>query len=209
MNNRFCDINFIMGLGEKIKDLRKDRKWSQKELAIKFGSPQSTISAWETNRNGPNPKQRQKLCELFGISLDELYGIPSKKEPLLIQKVPVISWVHANKFEDIPPIIPSNEFIYSDIKGDKVFALRIQNDCMAPRFEEGDIIIINPGLSVDHDDFVVVADHESNTATFKQYKQFGNKKVLHPLNPKYKDIELDHNKRYTIVGKVIAMQRKC
>ena len=61
-------------MGERIKSLRESKKWSQKELAARFGSPQSTVSAWETNLNGPNPTQRKKLCKVFEISEAELYG---------------------------------------------------------------------------------------------------------------------------------------
>jgi SOS-response transcriptional repressor LexA len=198
-----------MTIANRIKDLRESRNWTQKELAAKIGGIGYTaICNWEKGSNGPNPTQRKKLCEVFGITLDELYGIAPKKDPLPVQRVPLISWVHANKFEDIPDQIPSNEYIYSDIKFKGVFALRVTNDCMSPEFNDGDIIIVCPGIQIDHDSFVVVADRESNTATFKQLKIYGNKKILHPLNPKYKDIELDHKKQYHIVGKVIAKQRR-
>lgn len=197
-----------MTIGEKIKQLREEKNWSQKELAGKLDLRQSAVSAWEIGLNGPNPKQRKLLCELFGITLNELYGLTVNTIPL--KRIPVISWVHANKFEEMPdPSGLADEFILSDFKGENIFALKVQNDCMSPRFEPGDIIIVNPHLAVDHDDLVVVADREANTATFKQYKQYGNKKILHPLNPKYKDLELDHKKQYHIIGKVIAMQRKC
>jgi len=203
-----------MTLNERIRQLREQKGWSQKELAAKLNLPrQSTVSSWETGRNGPNPTQREALCKLFNITLNELYGISiNNPHPIPLKKIPVISWIHANKFEDITDPFPpgiSDEFILSDIKGENIFALKVQNDCMSPRFEPGDIIIVNPHLAVDNDDLVVVADRDANTATFKQFKQYGNKKILHPLNPKYKDIELDHRKQYNIIGKVVAMQRKC
>lgn len=197
-----------MTLGNHIRRLRQEHGWTLKELAAKIGGiGHTSVFHWEKGNNGPSPTQRTRLCEIFGIDLNELYGIQTKKEPLPVQKIPVISWVHANKFEDIPELI-SDEYIYSDTKCKNIFALRVQNDCMSPEFNSGDTIIVCPGVDVKHDDFVVVADHEANTATFKQLKIYGHKKILHPLNPKYKDIELDHQKQYHIVGKVIAKQRK-
>lgn len=197
-----------MKLNERIKLFRVSHKLQQKQLAVAIGIKQATVSHWESGRQEPNPEQRKKLCEVLGITEAELFGAPSTKNPLYVQKIPVISWIHANKFEEISPVNISDEYIYSDIKGEKIFALRVVNDCMAPEFNEGDIIIVNPELQADHDSFVVIADHEANTATFKQLKIYGSKKILHPLNLKYKDIELDSKKRYHIVGKVIAKETK-
>ncbi len=198
-----------MTLGERIKQLYDFRGLTQKEFSAKIGIPQSTIATWNSGRNRLGPTNLKKVCDFFSITPNDLfgYGSTSKKDPLPVKKIPVISWVHANKFEEISPIEISGEYIYSAIKGDKIFALRVQNDCMEPEFKQGDILIINPNIQTDHDSYVVVADHEANTATFKQLKIYGNKKVLHPLNPKYKDIVLDHKKRYYIVGKVIASER--
>jgi len=198
-------------LSDRIKLFRKEKCWGQKQLAEKVGVVQATVSAWEKGIAGPNPTQRARLLDVFGITLNELYGIESKSKPspvVSVNKVPIISWVHANKFEDIPPIRFEGEYAWTTIKGECVFALRVENDCMEPRFMAGDTIIVKKDLEVRDGDFVVVADYHSNTATFKQYKQYGKTIILHPLNPKYKDIELDHKKQYHIVGIVVETLRK-
>ena len=201
-----------MNIGSQIKIFRGKKGWSQKELAAKLDMSQSAVAAWENNRNGPNPTQRDKLCKIFGITIAELYGnLLTSKEPFPVQQIPVISWVHANKFEDINDPFPagiSDEYIYSTIKGEHIFALKVQNDCMEPEFREGDLIIIKPNVAITSGDYVVIADRDENKATFKQYKEYGTKKILHPLNPKYQDIELDHKRRYTIVGKVTEKIKK-
>ena len=60
---------------------------------------------------------------------------------------------------------------------------------MEPEFHDGDIIVINPFLKQENNDYVVVCNEEGE-ATFKQLKKYGKIRVLHPLNPKYDDIEL-------------------
>ncbi len=197
----------------RIKELREAKNWNQKELAAKLGIRQSAISAWENDLNGPTPTQRKKLCEVFNISMAEFYDVDLKAISHLfpIQKIPVISWVHANKFgpiEDQFPAGVSDEYVYSAVKGKNIFALRVQNDCMIPEFQEGDIIIVNPHLNVDSGDYVIVSNRDSYSATFKQLKKYGNKVVLHPLNPRYQDIELDSKKRYIIIGKVVEKIKK-
>jgi len=120
------------------------------------------------------------------------------------QKIPIISWVHANKFEDISPMLITDEFVFLPIKGKNLFGLKVENDCMEPEFIEGDSIVVNPDLQYRQNSFVVVACLHEDKATLKQYKEYGDKIFLHPLNPKYQDIELDHKKEYKIIGVVVT-----
>ncbi len=199
-----------MLLKDRIRELREGKHLLQKEFAKGIGVSKPTISAWEQGTRKPNSTQRKKLCDFFKIGEAELFD-PNVKQAFSIQKVPIISWVHANQFAPITDQFPagiSDEYIYTGAKGEHIFALRVQNDCMEPEFREGDIIIIKPNTSITPGDFVVIADRDANSATFKQYKEYGNKKILHPLNPKYEDIELDHKKQYVIVGKVVEKIKK-
>ncbi|MCK4793545.1 MAG: S24 family peptidase [Desulfobacteraceae bacterium] len=70
---------------------------------------------------------------------------------------------------------------------------------METEFHQGDIIVINPYLKPEHNDYVVVSNEEGE-ATFKQLKKYGRTRVLHPLNPKYDDIELRKDTEYRVVG---------
>jgi len=78
---------------------------------------------------------------------------------------------------------------------------------MEPEFHEGDIIVINPYLKPEYNDYVVVSNVEEE-ATFKQLKKYGTTQVLHPLNPKYDDIELSKNTEYRVVGVVVEKKKR-
>jgi len=69
-------------------------------------------------------------------------------------------------------------------------------------FHEADIIVLNPYVKPEHNDYVVVSNEEGE-ATFKQLKKYGRTRVLHPLNSKYDDIELRKDTEYRVVGVVI------
>ena len=45
-------------------------------------------------------------------------------------------------------------------------------------------------------------------ATFKQLKKYGKTRVLHPLNPKYDDIELSREIEYKIIGVVVEKKKR-
>ena len=55
---------------------------------------------------------------------------------------------------------------------------------METEFREGDIIVINPYLKAEHNDYVVIANAEGD-ATFKQLKKYGNtKNRFYRVDPK-------------------------
>lgn len=145
--------------------------------------------------------------------LKEIGYLPENVEPALIgemRPVPVISFVAAGNWlgtsEEFPPGV-SDEYVASDVKGQNIFAVRVIGDSMEPEFTEGDIIILNPHAKTYHNDYVIVRNDEGE-ATLKQLKQYGKIKVLHPLNPKYPDIELLEKHQYTIVGKVVEKKKR-
>lgn len=61
-----------VSLSEKIFQYRKEKKITQEELADKLNVTRQTISKWETEESLPDLDKIAPLCELFGISADEL-----------------------------------------------------------------------------------------------------------------------------------------
>lgn len=58
--------------GCTLVELRNSRRMSQKELADMLGVSQSMISFYESGKCIPNNKIYQKICDIFGVSEDEL-----------------------------------------------------------------------------------------------------------------------------------------
>ncbi len=61
-------------IGLFIAKLRKESKMTQKELAEKIGVTDRAISNWENGRRIPDVSLYQKICETFGITLNELFS---------------------------------------------------------------------------------------------------------------------------------------
>lgn len=61
-----------MNINEKIYSLRKENNLSQEELANKLNVSRQTISKWEVGESKPDFDKIVPLCELFGISTEEL-----------------------------------------------------------------------------------------------------------------------------------------
>jgi transcriptional regulator with XRE-family HTH domain len=62
-------------IGKKIKELRKNKRWSQQKLAEKSGLSFNTITRLEQGiGDSPTLKTLLKLVDVLGVSLDELVG---------------------------------------------------------------------------------------------------------------------------------------
>lgn len=63
-----------MSIGQKLSDLRKSKHLSQEEVADRLGVTRQTISKWETDQSTPDFDKIIPICELYGLSSDELLG---------------------------------------------------------------------------------------------------------------------------------------
>lgn len=61
-----------MDLGEKLYELRKEKNLSQENVAEQLNVTRQTISKWETNQSTPDFDKIVPLCELYGITPNEL-----------------------------------------------------------------------------------------------------------------------------------------
>ena len=65
-------------LGMRIKYLRKERKWSQEDLALEADVNKNYICDLENGRRNPSLEILEKIALAFNISLSELFkGIES------------------------------------------------------------------------------------------------------------------------------------
>ncbi len=148
----------------------------------------------------------REASQQTGVSHTHIRDILKSERLGNTKPVPVISWTQADYWREASE--PTGEYEeYVEIDSNGAFALRVRGDSMEPEFYEGDIIIINPALKQEHNDYLVVSNEDGET-TFKQLKKYGKTRVLHPLNPKYDDIELNRAIEYSIIGVVIEKKKK-
>ncbi len=61
-------------LAENLKVLRKQKGFSQEELAVRVNVVRQTVSKWEKGLSVPDADTVIKLAEVFGVSVSELLG---------------------------------------------------------------------------------------------------------------------------------------
>ena len=74
-------------IGEKIAELRKNRKMTQEELANVIGVSSQSISKWENNTTMPDILLLPIIAEIFEVTLDELFSIERNPKTKFIPMV--------------------------------------------------------------------------------------------------------------------------
>ena len=76
-------------MSENIKEIvaknllyyRKKNKITQKQLADKLGVKHNAISAWENGVNSIDIDTLFQVCQIFGITVNDMYNIKEEKNP--------------------------------------------------------------------------------------------------------------------------------
>ena len=63
-----------MSIGTNISELRREKGLTQQQLAEKLGVSGQSVSKWENDVCAPDVAQFPQLAELFGVSIDRLFG---------------------------------------------------------------------------------------------------------------------------------------
>ena len=62
---------------QTIDVLRRERGWTQFELALAVGVQPQTVYLWESGRHQPQVSQMRKLGKVFGMCSDEIELTPN------------------------------------------------------------------------------------------------------------------------------------
>lgn len=65
----------MLSFGAKIKEARKSKNLTQKELARRIGAAHNSVSDWENDKNKPDPDTIELLCGVLEISPNYLLDV--------------------------------------------------------------------------------------------------------------------------------------
>ena len=74
-------------IGAKIAELRREHNMKQDELAEMLGVTPQAVSKWENGASMPDIALLPKLANIFGVTIDDLFGADRTPEPD-VQMVP-------------------------------------------------------------------------------------------------------------------------
>lgn len=70
----------MVNMGNKLKELRKQKRLTQKQVADRIGLAISAVSSYEAGTRYPSYDVLIKLARIFHVSTDYLLGMTDKKE---------------------------------------------------------------------------------------------------------------------------------
>jgi SOS-response transcriptional repressor LexA len=206
----------IRAIGMAIKRRRMEKGLTARQLAEMVGISDAHIIYIEKAQRKATFDKIVNILDVLGSSAEEVlaeicYSAIDGEATLTpgTHRIPVVTWVTAGKWREVCDAFEpgsADEWINSDVKGRNVFALRVAGDSMEPEFKDSEIIIVNPHVEGQPNDFVVVKNREGE-ATFKQLKRYGSNWVLHPLNLKYPD-QVVRRGEFSIIGKVVKKEKR-
>lgn len=92
-------------LGEKIASLRKQHGLTQAQLGEKLNVTSQAVSKWEKGLSEPDFQTAQKICDLFGITADDLMGRPAPTKPVETEEAVTQTTAAQTAVESKPPKI--------------------------------------------------------------------------------------------------------
>ncbi|XEI34702.1 helix-turn-helix domain-containing protein [Aeromonas veronii] len=219
-----------MTINDRILSRRKLLKLSQLELANRIGITRVSVGKWESGLNQPKGRYLNDLAAALGVTVDWLLtgkeesatgvmesSFPGYRnvEPATIPqggRVPILSYVQAGNWREIceqaSGFDGNVEYVTASVDiGPCGFGLWLRGNSMAPQFNEGDLVIVDPDEQPRPGDFVV-AKNGSNEATFKKYRPRGidehGQEVfeLVPLNDDYPPMYSDRQ-QIEIIGVMV------
>lgn len=212
-------------IGKRIRAARKQAGLTLQELSDRTGKvlSASRLSNYEQGLREPDPQSLTLIAKALGTGITAsqlLFGHDAGaqgggREAANISpateirgRVPLISWIQAGLPSDvIDNFQPGDamDWIATDAPVKKhTFALRVEGSSMEPEFMAGTIIVVEPDIDPQTNDFVVAKNCEEE-ATFKQLVKDGGEWFLKPLNPQFPIRPLGD---YRIIGVVVAQTKR-
>lgn len=206
-------------LGERIKNLRKQRGMSLGQLADSIGTSRQTVFRYEngTITNIPTEKL-EGLANALGVSPSQLMGWNEEKstlnyikgaEAVKSVKLPLLGNVSCG--EPIFATESYDRYVSAGVELGADFCLRAKGDSMInARIFDGDVLFVRQQDSVDDGEIAVVLIEDEATVKRVYFDRDNGILTLVPENPTYKPMRFSGSRlnQIRIIGKVISGQYK-
>jgi transcriptional regulator with XRE-family HTH domain len=179
---------------QRIRERREKLGWSQTKLSVMSGMSQATISRLESGEIAGSIDTLQRLAGAMGMQLSDIVSERTNVGPAPTdwRSIPILSYRQAAVWKVDSVAQPGqHETIMTHLEySPSTFSLILIDDTNAPKYLRGDVVVIDPNVSPDFGNMVVIAD-PGGSSIFGQYRDAGINShgvqvfELHPLNPIY------------------------
>lgn len=206
-------------ISERIKQLRKQNKWTQQDLANRLHVGKTTVSNYETGHSDPNIDMINQLSKIFDVSIDYLLGAPNDTVEMLGQAVTMNKYPYIDDYvsagspvtiegmKDVPNIYVPDELLGSYAGSKRLFFLKVNGESMNKIIPNGSTIGVISYDSINdlkNGDIVVYSTKNGEYAVKYFYKK-DNKLIFKPSSTLnyYYDLVFSVDDNISIIGKVV------
>ena len=204
----------MLTLYENIQKYRNLRGMSQEQLAELVGyKDRTSIAKIEAGNVDLSNSKIRKFAEALSVSEIELLGLLNDEgKTSQSNRIKVYGSVPAGiPLEAIEDVVDWEDIPLDwSAGGNEFIGLRVKGDSMAPKYVDGDTVIvkIQPDCESGQDAVIYVNGYE---ATLKKLIKKTDCIILQPLNPSYEPKVYDYNDEdnpINILGVVVELRRK-
>lgn len=197
-----------MDIGNKIKQIRKAKGFTQVELSKLAKISRSYLADVESNRYHPSIDTLSLISKALDVDVAELLSKEEYEKRAV--KVKVYGKIPAGiPIEAVEDVIDYEEIPADWLLGGKQYiALKVSGESMYPKYLDGDIVIIRlqPTCESGQDAAVYVNGYD---VTLKKVILKEKQTILQPLNPAFEPLVFDRSEEdLSILGVVVELRRK-
>lgn len=204
-----------MVFGERIKELRIEKQWTQDYVCSKLNISAGALSRYETSMYEPKSLELVKdFANLFGVSTDYLLGKTNERNTIKdisnkLYMAPVYGQISAGTpnwaEECIEGRLPIDPSLMDIVDPEECFFLRVNGESMNKIISNGSYALIRKTDWVENGEIAVVLVNGYD-ATLKKFNKQNDVIVLEPMsNDSSFQVQIyDKNTPIKVIGKYIG-----
>lgn len=205
--------------GNNIKNLRKERKVSQEELAKALGISQPSMSLWENDDN-LSFETAETIAKYFGVSIYDVTGKKPEEYSIYnhapdMAEIEIINVTASCGYglENFHPEVVGRHLIsraslreITNSDSESIKILKIRGDSMQPTINDSDVVWVDISKrNANSDGLYLFCIGNDLFVKRLQVDFINNMKYITSDNPKYKPIET--KEEVYVLGKIISITK--
>lgn len=149
-------------LQSRLRELRKENKYTQKDIAKKLNMSTSGYGYYEQGKTYPPIEMLNRIASVYSVSVDYLLGnddVRLKNEIKIenVVKLPVLGSVRAGTGGWAIEEVIGHEYAFNlNSDTSDYYYLKVKGDSMEPRISEGDLALVKKQSDVESGDLAIV-----------------------------------------------------
>lgn len=218
------DTNYLKEIGERLRLIRNEYRYTQNDFADKLNIKQNTLSQYENGMREISTEVKRALHEVFHINFNWLMtgqgemelgpedgvGLSAEDEVVLIDELDIRASAGYGVENFEPEIrrrvsVPAGAVFPHDAKKVKMF--EVFGDSMEPTFYSGDMLTFVEGLVGGNGIYLLNRENELYVKRI-QFHPGSSRLTIISDNPDYGSEVVDAAKEHvSLIGKVIILTR--